>query len=394
MSAAVAPPPQQHTPQPAMPVPAWQPPTQYAQHFQPPHPGYPPPQAFPPPQFAPPTHAPNPLDGLQALLANAQKPSTPQLRTAMPAFRDASHSQLNAIQDHAAAPSVNGAADLISSLTKAGLINLGQNSTPLPPSGPPPNLAPPMDPTASLLKSLQSVLPPQSHAGTPSHAHSLSASSVAQVPISAASLKTFRPELIHAIYDGRPNQCSTCGRRFLATDEGREKKSRHLDWHFRTNQRIADPNLNRGHHRNWYLDEMDWIVHTDIDPSTTTVTTGEAEAAAVKAKKGPQDQVVRAPAGMTKNTCNICFEEMKSSYSEDLQDWIFANATVHNGKIVHATCLAEMTKSQSSFAAGGALAAALSNLGGAKERSATPDSLKRKAEFSLNGGGGPRLRTE
>lgn len=133
-------------------------------------------------------------------------------------------------------------------------------------------------------------------------------------------------------------------------------------------------------------------MHTDIDPSTTTVTSGDAEAAAVKAKKGPQDQVVRAPAGMTKNTCNICFEEMKSSYSEELQDWIFANAAVHNGKIVMATCLAEMTKSQSSMGGGGALAAALSSIG-SKERSATPDSLKRKAEYSLTGGG-PRLRTE
>lgn len=365
MSATIAPP-QQHTPQPAMAMPQWQPPQHYQQQYQPPQSVQAPAQTFPPQPFAPPVHAPNPLDGLQALLANAQKPSTPQLRTAMPAFRDASHTQLNAIQNHAAAPSVNGAADLISSLTKAGLINLGQNSTPLPPSGPPTGMAPPLDPTASLLKSLQSVLPPQSHPGTPSHAHSLSASSAAPVPISAASLKAFRPELIHAIYDGRPNQCSTCGRRFLATDEGREKKSRHLDWHFRTNQRIADPNLNRGHHRDWYLDEMDWIVHTDIDPSTTTATSGDAEAAAVKAKKGPQEQVVRAPAGMTKNTCNICFEDMKSSYSEDLQDWIFANATVHNAKIVHATCLAEMTR---------------------------PDSLKRKAEFSL-AGGGARLRME
>lgn len=132
-------------------------------------------------------------------------------------------------------------------------------------------------------------------------------------------------------------------------------------------------------------------MHTDIDPSTATVTSGDAETVAVKVKKGPQDQIVRAPAGMTKNTCNVCFEEMKSSYSEDLQDWIFANATMHGGRIVHATCLAEMTKSQNSLG-GGSLAAALSGIS-SKERSATPDSLKRKAEYSLNGGGA-RLKTE
>lgn len=167
------------------------------------------------------------------------------------------------------------------------------------------------------------------------------------------------------------------------------------------NQRIADPNTNRGHHRNWYVDEMDWIRHKEFDPSTTTANAADNEAA-TKAKKGPQDQFVRAPAGMTKNTCNICFEEMKSSYSEDLQDWIFANATVHNGKIVHATCLAEMTKpgpgagGVGAVAGGNALAAALASIGaGQKERSATPDSLlgKRKAETSMTGGGA-RMRTE
>jgi pre-mRNA cleavage complex 2 protein Pcf11 len=219
---------------------------------------------------------------------------------------------------------------------------------------------------------------------------------ISQVPISAASLKTFRPELVYKLYDGQPNQCSTCGRRFLATEEGRQQKNRHLDWHFRTNQRIADPNTNRGHHRNWYVDEMEWIRHIEFDPSTTTANAGDAQAA-LKAKKGPQDQSIRAPAGMTKNTCNICFEEMKSSYSEDLQDWIFTNATVHNGRIVHATCLAEMSKGQGGAGAGAgagqvpsSLAAALASVsGGRRERSATPDSLlgKRKAEHVLVGGG-------
>lgn len=47
----------------------------------------------------------------------------------------------------------------------------------------------------------------------------------------------------------------TCGRRFLATEEGREKKARHLDWHFRTNQRLAD-SAKRGQSRSWYVDEL------------------------------------------------------------------------------------------------------------------------------------------
>jgi pre-mRNA cleavage complex 2 protein Pcf11 len=138
---------------------------------------------------------------------------------------------------------------------------------------------------------------------------------------------------------------------------------------------------------------MEWIRHVEFDPSTTSATATET---AKVEKKSAKDSSVRAPAGMTKNTCNICFEEMKSSYSEELQDWIFSNAQVHNGRIVHATCLEEMTRGQGG-AAGGAgsvtssLAAALASVGGVgrRERSATPDSLlgKRKAEQILVGGG-------
>lgn len=97
---------------------------------------------------------------------------------------------------------------------------------------------------------------------------------------------------------------------------------------------------------------------------------------------------------MTKSTCSICYEDLKSVYSEDLQDWIFANAAKLNNKIVHATCLAEMTKSQppgvGASGSASSLAAALASIGaGQRERSATPDSLlgKRKAESSITGGG-------
>jgi pre-mRNA cleavage complex 2 protein Pcf11 len=64
-----------------------------------------------------------------------------------------------------------------------------------------------------------------------------------------------RPHLIARFFEARPNQCLTCGKRFLATDEGKQKKARHLDWHFRTNQRLADA-AKRGQSRSWYVDEM------------------------------------------------------------------------------------------------------------------------------------------
>lgn len=397
LSTSLPPPPAvRSTPQPPIPVPTpqWQQPPMppYSQPYQPPQQQTaPPPLPFPPPMppGMPPGLPPNALNGLQALLANVPKPSTPQMRAAVPGLREATHSQLNTVQNNTTAPNANDPGNLLATLAKAGLLG----PTTVPPAPPPTSLAPPADPTAALLRSLQGVVStPQSN--TPSHMP-LQPPGASAIPLTASSLKTFRPELVHALYDAQSNQCNTCGRRFLATDDGREKKRLHLDWHFRMNQRIADPNTNRGHHRNWFVDEMDWIRHKEFDPSTTTAAAAAETGAAAKPKKGPQDQCVRAPAGMTKNTCNICFEEMKSSYSEDLQDWIFANATVHNGKIVHATCLAEMTK-PGPGAGGSSLAAALASFGaGQKERSATPDSLlgKRKAETAMTGGG-VRMRTE
>lgn len=63
-----------------------------------------------------------------------------------------------------------------------------------------------------------------------------------------------RPVLIHTLYDAKSNKCGTCGRRFYANEEGKEKKARHLDWHFKTNQRMAEA-AKRGQSRSWYVDE-------------------------------------------------------------------------------------------------------------------------------------------
>ena len=67
---------------------------------------------------------------------------------------------------------------------------------------------------------------------------------------------------------------------------------------------------------------------------------------------------------------------------------------MQGGKIVHATCLAEMQKGQQG---GSAMGAALSGaIGAVRQRSATPDSSlgKRKAVGSLGGVGGGRVRVD
>nr|POE53457.1 uncharacterized protein c4g9.04c [Quercus suber] len=348
-----------------------------------------------------PTFAPGALNGLQALLANNGRPTTPQIRSAAPALQSASHAQLNAVQNQAAAaPSPLVGADLIAALAKNNLLPTQPhrpliNEPSALPSNPTPRIT---DSTAALLQSLQGVLPPVAKTGSVLAASNALPARSGRATISAIALKEFHPELIFGLYDALPNQCNTCGRRFLATPEGRAMKDRHLDWHFRTNQRLADPNTGRGQHRNWFYDEIDWIHMTDFDPSTTTVADATANAnnnSVTKKQQAIEERFVRAPAGMTKNTCSICFEDMKSSYSEELQDWVFTNAVVYNKKIVHATCAEEIKKSAiptSASSLATALASAQTNQRG---RSATPDSSlgKRKAENVLMSGG-PRVKVE
>lgn len=71
--------------------------------------------------------------------------------------------------------------------------------------------------------------------------------------------------MIANLYEARSNRCGTCGRRFFATEEGKEKKARHLDWHFKTNQRMAEA-AKRAQNRSWYVDERVSIHRSDSVP--------------------------------------------------------------------------------------------------------------------------------
>lgn len=63
-----------------------------------------------------------------------------------------------------------------------------------------------------------------------------------------------RVDLISSLYEEKPDQCRQCGRRFPATEKGKQAKSKHLDWHFRTNSRVADSADSAIVHRSPYLD--------------------------------------------------------------------------------------------------------------------------------------------
>ncbi|KAJ6128333.1 RNA polymerase II large subunit CTD [Penicillium samsonianum] len=206
------------------------------------------------------------------------------------------------------------------------------------------------------------------------------------VPMSTASMKIPRFGLIVSLYDSRPNRCGTCGRRFLTTDEGKEMKARHLDWHFKTNQRMTESSR-RAQNRSWYVDERDWIKSREAgdengaaDPQTTAEGASGVDG---NTKQEPPKPWIRAPNDATlRNTpCPICQEKFESTWSEDVQDWIWQDATKVGSRVYHASCYSEVTKGPAPTR---------------QTRTSTPDSVlgKRKAEGTESPSQKTRIKTE
>lgn len=65
----------------------------------------------------------------------------------------------------------------------------------------------------------------------------------------------FRPDAVAALYDDLGPPCTQCGRRFKTDEEGRRKKTAHMDWHFKVHQRSTEAEK-RGTHRSWYVDQQ------------------------------------------------------------------------------------------------------------------------------------------
>ncbi|TKA65231.1 hypothetical protein B0A49_04160 [Cryomyces minteri] len=352
------------TPQP------WQPPTPVAQVYQPPPPVSQPHQ--PPSNLqAPISFPPDILAQLLASASNGQV-STPVPQPALPA-----RPSITLVSESTPTPVpalANGGSSLLDSLRAAGL---------LPATPEPAAAAPAPAPAPSTHPILPPYLPPQSQnhlqtIGTPPVRHAgLAPPGLAEmrmkISMTSAALKIPRRHIVALLYEAQPNQCTSCGRRFLATSEGREQKARHLDWHFRINQRIAD-SVNRGHNRSWYVDEMEWIRSRDPDESTmdpNASNDGHNKSAPAE-RKGPEDQYIPVPteAALANVNCPICQENFEAVWHDEAQEWVWMDAVKVGGRIYHATCHAEVSN------AGGGLVAGR----------VTPDSTlgKRKAEDELN----------
>ncbi|EZF31005.1 hypothetical protein H101_05364 [Trichophyton interdigitale H6] len=283
------------------------------------------------------------------------------------------------------------------------------------PAVPPPSLAAAVQPPTSLAESpliaslrARGLLPPATGtptttppnlpfiipgqpAYTPVPANTNSQGVKIKVPMTSASIRIPRPNLISCLYEDKPNRCGTCGRRFVSTQEGKDKKARHLDWHFKTNLRINEA-AKRSQNRSWYLDERDWIkfreFEDDIGADDASVAARKSNSEDASGKKTEQQRWIHAPNDATlRNTpCPICQENFESTWFEEAQDWIWRDAIKVGNRIYHASCYAEVTKDGSTGASADI----------SRGRTSTPDSVlgKRKAEDSDFSTSSVRIKTE
>lgn len=247
------------------------------------------------------------------------------------------------------------------------------------------NAAPPTVPENPLLAQLRasgllSAAPTPSQGVTPPMP-ALSAFSTdlnVEVSFTSTAIRIPRPHLVSTFLNARPNQCSTCGRRFLSDENGKEKKARHLDWHFQTKARMLEAEK-RGQNRSWYVDEREWIASKEYEDDAGPVdSNGKPINGAAVAKKKTQD-FVRVPADPVLRSlpCPIDQEPFKSEWSEEVQDFIWKDAVQIGGRYYHASCYAEVAKGREKDGVSTPL--------GTVARTATPDSVlgKRKAGVCL-----------
>lgn len=283
--------------------------------FQPPFQGFPPPISTPVavPQAAPPAPSVTPTANLAALLAQFNKP--------------------------AAVPPVSHPTPVQSTLVPQ-----------LPPQ--PATVIPALGSAEWLLKALGSVPGALPTPVTPITSQPMTRQSsvptnlVDQIELTTASMKQPRFHLISRLYETKPNICATCGRRFDATPEGKEKKARHMDWHFK----VKDPDAaKRGVHRSWYIPEKEWIEYREVDetaPSQTSNDPNSAAGGAAKPKKQTKDRYVSVPQDVVlqQAPCPICQEKFETVWSVEANDFVWMDALNVGGKVYHATCFEEYSK--------------------------------------------------
>ncbi|KAH7015510.1 DNA replication ATPase [Ilyonectria destructans] len=169
--------------------------------------------------------------------------------------------------------------------------------------------------------------------------------------VNAAALKQpFHPSLLSRLYDELGPPCTQCGRRFKTDEEGRKKKTAHMDWHFRVHQRSNEAEK-RGMHRSWYVDQHDWVKSREVVDADHIPAPDEASAQAVKAAAEaakPKYIPVPEPSKGINTVCPICQDRFENKWLDTAQEWVWLDAVLVGNRAYHASCHAEATQDRES----------------------------------------------
>ncbi|KAH0490077.1 hypothetical protein TgHK011_001561 [Trichoderma gracile] len=273
----------------------------------------------------------------------------------------------------AAAPAPN-ALSLVEQLRAAGMLppatptNVPAPSQ-APAAAPPPSLFPP-----GLSASIASLLAAHKPDSGRSSVDGLGGSS----GLDSTALKSqFRPDAVAALYDDLGPPCTQCGRRFKTDEEGRRKKTAHMDWHFKVHQRSTEAEK-RGTHRSWYVDQQDWVKAREAVDAIHDVSSKEESAQASKESEGPKYILVPDSSSGVNTVCPICQERFENKWFDTVQEWVWLDTVLVGNRAYHASCRAEATRDREATP-------------GLSRRTPEPVLGKRKAEAGL---ASPKVRVQ
>ncbi|RDA90557.1 hypothetical protein CP533_5676 [Ophiocordyceps camponoti-saundersi (nom. inval.)] len=160
---------------------------------------------------------------------------------------------------------------------------------------------------------------------------------------SVALKRRFNPESVAALYDELGPPCRQCGRRFRTDEEGKKKKTSHMDWHFRVHQRSNEAEK-RGTHRSWYVDQQDWVRCREAVDSDHIAAPEETSKEATQTEKGPSFIAVPEAGSGVHNVCPICQEKFENKWLDTAQEWVWLEAVLVGNRAYHESCHAEATR--------------------------------------------------
>ncbi|KAG0254693.1 hypothetical protein BG011_005558 [Mortierella polycephala] len=204
--------------------------------------------------------------------------------------------------------------------------------------------------------------------------------SIGLIELTSQDIQRRRPAAIQIMYGTPPLQCNQCGYRCPKSDDAQKKMDSHLDWHFRQNRRMKDK-AKKSHSRSWLVGEEDWIhsregdlgqgqqpVFFDFGSGVNKTSKDEQalqeEIAALSELIVPETTLIQGLRGDEANTiteaaainviakgCSICKEKFIKVWNEAEEEWSYKNAAVVEKMIYHATCHADLVRSNQRQAA-------------------------------------------